>query len=74
MNSVFVVLHAYETSNGVDSVKMIGVYSSRENSASAVSRLTKQPGFCDFPDGFSIDEYEINKDHWLEGFGGPDPV
>jgi hypothetical protein len=74
MNSVFVVFHARETDNGVDSVKMIGAYSSRENSDLAVSRLIKQPGFRDFPDGFSIDEYEINKDHWLEGFGGPDPV
>jgi hypothetical protein len=74
MNSVFIVFHARETDNGVDSVKMIGAYSSRENGDSAVSRLRKQPGFCDFPEGFSIDEYEINKDHWQEGFGGPDPV
>jgi hypothetical protein len=74
MNSVFIVFHAHETSNGIDSMKMIGAYSSRENGDLAVSRLIQQPGFCDFSDGFSIDEYKINKDHWLEGFGGPDPL
>ncbi len=37
-------------------------------------RLVKQPWFRDFPDNFSIDEYEIDKDHWQEGFGGPDPT
>ena len=26
------------------------------------------PGFKDHADGFTIDEYEIGKDHWAEGF------
>ncbi len=74
MKSVFIVFHARETSNGVDSVKMIGAYSSKQAGESAILRLIKQPGFRDLPDGFSVDEYEIDKDHWQEGFGGPDPV
>jgi hypothetical protein len=74
MRSVFVVFHEYETSSGCDSSKFIGVYASREAGEAAILRTRMQPGFCDFPDGFSIDEYELNKDHWQEGFGGTDPV
>jgi hypothetical protein len=39
-----------------------------------LSRASNQLGFRDFPDGFSIDEYEIDKDHWQEGFVGLDPT
>lgn len=74
MKSAFIVFHACETSNEVDSVKMIGAYSSKEAGESAILRLIKQPGFRDLPDGFSVDKYEIDKDHWQEGFGGPDPA
>jgi len=28
----------------------------------------KLPGFKDFLDGFCINEYEIDKDYWIEGF------
>ena len=35
----------------------------------AVTRIVTQPGFANFPDGFHIDEYEMDKDHWTEGFG-----
>jgi hypothetical protein len=72
MNSVFVVFHAHELSHGAEDVKMIGVYSSKEKGELAISKLMNQPGFRDFPDGFSVDEYEIDKEYWQEGFGGPD--
>ncbi len=74
MDSVFVVFHEYEMSAGHDDSKFIGVYASKELAEAAVTRVIKQPGFCDYPKGFSIDKYEINKDHWQEGFGGPDPT
>jgi hypothetical protein len=74
MKSVFVVFHEYEMTGGCDSVKLIGIYSSEETGKSAVSRASKQSGFRDFPDGFCIDEYEIDKDHWQEGFVGLDPT
>lgn len=73
MNSVFVVFHEYQMIDGCDSSKLIGVYSSKEFGEAAIVKTRMQPGFCDFPDGFSIDKYELDKDHWQEGFGGPDP-
>ena len=34
----------------------------------AIARLSFQLGFRDHPDGFTVDEYELDKDHWCEGF------
>jgi len=67
MGSVFVVQHSHETAECED-VKMIGVYGSRSDAEAAVDRLVRQPGFREHPSGFHIDEYEIGKDHWVEGF------
>jgi len=78
MRSVFVVQHLHILPCEEENVKMIGVYSSQAEAEAAVSRLRRQPGFASFsrivlPDdvdrsGFYIDEYEIDKDHWTEGF------
>jgi hypothetical protein len=67
MPSVFVVHHSYDVGDR-DEVKLIGVYASRSNADGAIARLVKQPGFREYPSGFSIDEYEIGKDHWTAGF------
>jgi hypothetical protein len=67
MPSIFVVQHSYEVGDH-DEVKLIGVYASRSNADAAVARLMKQPGFREYPSGFHIDEYEIGRDHWTEGF------
>jgi len=47
---------------------MIGVYSTEQHARDAVERLRYQPGFCDAPEGFCIDRYEIDRDHWGEGY------
>jgi homoserine kinase type II len=67
MRTVFVLQHEYELW-GRDEVKFIGVYATHAEAEAAVSRLTKSPGFRDWPDGFDISEYPIGKDHWTEGF------
>ena len=51
-----------------ENVKVIGVYSSREAAEAAVERLRLALGFRDYPDGFSVDEYPLDVDHWAEGF------
>ncbi|MBV1776502.1 hypothetical protein KSF73_12360 [Burkholderiaceae bacterium DAT-1] len=62
-----------------DDVKVIGIYSSKEAARVAVERLRNQSGFRDFPrivnadtdeqpDGFYIDEYVVDQDHWQEGY------
>jgi hypothetical protein len=48
--------------------QLIGVYSTKQDAEHAIRRLQAQPGFRDFPEGFEICEYPINKDHWTEGF------
>lgn len=67
MKSVFVLEHSYDL-DGNDETKFIGVYSSKEEAEKAINRLSKQNGFKYRLDGFHIEEYELNKDHWSEGF------
>ena len=70
MASVFVVQHVHEREDDVEDVKLIGVYSSREKADAAVARLSRQPGFSDAADGFHVDEYRVDQDHWAEGYVG----
>ena len=68
MTRVYVLQHEYELENGVENVKLIGVYSTRQNAEAAIERLRAQAGFSSYPDGFCIDEYSLDRDHWAEGF------
>lgn len=67
MNSVFIVQHSYE-SEGNQETKFIGAYSSEGDAELAIKRLKDKPGFRNYPEAFCVDEYELNKDHWTEGF------
>ncbi|WP_394845431.1 hypothetical protein LZC95_51420 [Pendulispora brunnea] len=67
MDAVFVVQHAYERDES-EEIKFIGVYSTRVKAEAAVLRLKEQPGFREHPDDFHIERYEIDRDHWEEGF------
>jgi hypothetical protein len=79
MKTVFVLQHLHVLPSGEEDTKLIGTYSSKENARAAIDRLKLQPGFCDYPrlidplvddegSGFYLDEYELDKDHWREGF------
>jgi hypothetical protein len=65
---VFIVQHEHPLASGCDDAKLIGVYESQSDAEAAAARVKTQPGFCDWPDGFTIDRYEIGRDHWTEGF------
>ena len=70
--TVYFVQHVYDV-DGCDHVTNIGIYSSEENAKAAVAAEKERgklpPGTDpDFPDGFSIATYEIDRDHWAEGF------
>ncbi len=67
MTSVYVVQHVHSR-DGDDDVKFIGVYSSQEKADSAVTRLSRQAGFLETIDGFSVDEYHLDRDQWTEGY------
>ena len=79
MRSVFVLQHLHILPNEQEDVKFIGAYSSPSSAKAAVQRLGTQPGFRDFPNvvdpdndteeqGFYIQEYELEVDHWSEGY------
>ena len=44
------------------------LYSSRASAATAIERLRAKPGFSSAVDGFHIDEYELDNDHWRDGY------
>ncbi len=66
--NVFVVQHVHEMEDSEEDVKMIGVYSTQGTAEQAVARLQLQPGFSDVPEGFCIDRYSLDEDHWTEGY------
>ena len=68
MAKVYVVQHVHSLGGSEEDVKFIGVYSSYETAHAAIGRLSQAPGFCDSPAGFHIDEHELDKDQWVEGY------
>ena len=68
MTKVYVLQHVHALEDGEEDVKFIGVYSSRENAQAAMTRLGRAPGFCNALEGFHIDEYQVDKDQWVEGY------
>lgn len=68
MTHVYVVQHVHEAPDGEEDTKFIGVYSSEEAARAAVARLSSQPGFREHREGFVVTPYELDKDHWTEGF------
>ena len=79
MTSVFLPEHLHVMNDGEESVKTLGIYSSRDAALAAVERFRVLPGLRDIPnmadhdkpgpaEGFCIDEYKINQDSWTEGY------
>jgi hypothetical protein len=68
MSIVYVLHHVVREFENDEDAKLIGVYSTEIEARSAIERLTDQPGFSEHPNGFQIDPYPLNKDHWSEGF------
>lgn len=67
MDQVFILHHSYELED-VEEIKLIGVYTSKDLAELAIERLKTKPGFCNRPEDFSISEYTLNQDSWIEGF------
>jgi len=65
---VFVVQHVHRISEDDEDTKFIGVYSTKETADEAIARLSLQPGFRDTADGFYVDRYAMDEDHWTQGF------
>ena len=71
---VFLLWHVRELQTGEEDAKLIGVYSTRLMAEAAQQRSRLLPGFREVPDAFLIDDYELNRDHWQEGFGTTEPA
>lgn len=76
---VFLLQHLHVHSDGDENVKVIGIYSSRDEALAAVGRKSLYPGFCECPNlidplvvddkcGFYIDAVTVDKELWSEGF------
>ena len=65
MDPLYVLLHSLPETGRV---KVVGIYSSRALAEEAESRSRALPGFCEEPDGFIIEQYEVDRDHWSRGF------
>ena len=82
MKKVILVQHLNTLPNGREDVKIIGVYRSLDTALAAIDRVKEKPGFSDYPEivnpksnndfqGFHIDEYVVDQDHWEVGFETP---
>jgi hypothetical protein len=65
---VFILWHVHEMESGENDSKLIGVYSSEELAMAARERARRLPGFRERPDAFVIDRYNLDTDHWPEGY------
>jgi hypothetical protein len=70
---VFLLWHTRIDAESEDS-KLLGVYSSENTANAARGRASMQAGFREYPDGFEITAYEVDRDEWSEGFGIDDPA
>jgi hypothetical protein len=66
---VYVLHHVRVDDEYGDNAKLIGIYGSALAAQQAITRLKAQPGFRDYPQGFHTNPYELDADHWSEGFG-----
>jgi hypothetical protein len=67
MDDVYLLWYVREVDSGDDEL-LIGVYRAEADAEAAIARLRGKPGFSTVPDGFQIRPYELNRDHWVDGF------
>lgn len=65
---LYVLQHVHEMSSEVEDTKLIGIYSSMDQAITAQDYLKSKPGFSNNQGGFFIDEYELDKTFWVDGF------
>ena len=66
-SSVFYLSHEWHDGR-YDHVSSLGYYSSKKNAQKAMMFYQMSADFHEHIDGFCIDEYEIDKCEWAEGF------
>jgi hypothetical protein len=51
-----------------DDVKLLGVYSTRQLAEERIRSARELPGFCDDPDCFLVSNYQVDVNHWSDGY------
>ena len=69
MKIVFLAHHTARAGSDHEDVKLLGVYESKNLAEAAIEELKTKPGFRDPGGVFEVNECEINKIHWPEGYG-----
>ena len=64
----YVVYHEFEYPEEVDNVRFIGLFSEQIDADRVIEYLRAKPGFKRYADGFTVGTYQLDKDHWTEGF------
>ncbi len=65
VQTVFVLQH---TTDEDAQAKLLGVYGTRDKANAAIEHYRTLEGFAKYPDGFHLEMYELDKEHWQEGF------
>lgn len=66
--TVYLLQHVHQLDDDREDITLIGIYSQRQGAESAIERMRAKPGFCQIAESFAVDEYEVDRDHWTEGF------
>jgi len=64
---VFLLQHSHPVGDHEDA-KVLGIFSSEASALSARERYRQLPGFRDWPDGFTLDAWELDREEWGDGF------
>jgi len=68
MTQVYDLWFEREYPDREDTELHIGIYASEGDAAEAIVRLKDQPGFRDYPEGFTIHPVTLGVTGWQEGF------
>jgi hypothetical protein len=71
MSYVFILWYIVAPDTENEDELLIGVYKTDGDAKAAIERLKDQSGFKDAPQDFQIVSYELNQDHWTQGYVRP---
>ncbi len=66
MSKVYLLEHTVDYK--CERMKFIVIFSSENGAKKAIEQLSSKQGFESTKNGFNIDEYELDKLNWSEGF------
>ena len=66
---LFIAHHTARVGSAHEDVKMLGVFQTKELAEAAIESLKSKPGFRDPGGLFEVNECDVNKVLWTEGYG-----